>query len=288
MKFHTAAILLSASLGYATAFTVCTKSIISTSPTTASCTPAATTTTLASSKEDGGGWYDDYDDFVQKLDFDDGGWDGGANAPFDQASSPRGRGGRGSSGRGGRSPGGRGNRGRGGWGRDNFGGGGGGGDGGNDYSRDPSDTSSVDEAAVNGLISQRTSFRRQGMFDEADRVRDSLMNEFGVTVWDKDRVWTTEGNRPSGGGRRDGGRDGGRDRFGGGGRCVTLILLMCTIETFVVDIDMILLAHVYPLPSIFFQRWPRRTWRPRWQRPRWQRTRTQRVWTRLHSNWKSH
>ena len=59
---------------------------------------------LSSSKGDGndgggggGGWYDDYDDFVSKLDFEGGGWDSGADSPYESSSdNNRGRrGGRG-------------------------------------------------------------------------------------------------------------------------------------------------------------------------------------------------
>jgi hypothetical protein len=139
---------------------------------------------------------------VQTLDFSDGGWDGGANAPFEQTSDGSRRFGKNRAPRGGR-----------------------GGDNSlNDYTRDPSDSSSVDDGAVNDLLSQRNLYRRKGMFDEADGIRDKLLNIHGVTVWDKDRVWTTapQTGRGGGGGRgkRDGGRGGrggGRgDRFGGG------------------------------------------------------------------------
>ena len=53
--------------------------------------------------------------------------------------------------------------------------------------------------------------RRQGMFDEADSIRDELLNVHGVTVWDRDRVWTTAA------GSRGGGRGGGRGGRGGRG-----------------------------------------------------------------------
>lgn len=148
-------------------------------------TTATIATALSSSSNnnnDDSGWYDDYDDFVQKLDFEnDSGWDSGADVPFDGSydnagNSRRGRGG----GRGGRgSRGGRG--GRGGRGSFNRGGNYGGGVG-HDYQRDPNDFGSVDEGVVNDLLSQRLQFRKRKMFDEADNIRDDLLNVHGVTM----------------------------------------------------------------------------------------------------------
>ena len=145
----------------------------------ATTTATTTTTALSSSSNDNNddsGWYDDYDDFVQKLDFEnDSGWDSGADVPFDGSdnagNSRRGRGG----GRGGR---GRGGGGRGNFNRGNYGGGG----VGHDYQRDPNDFGSVDEGVVNDLLSQRLQFRKRKMFDEADDIRDELLNVHGVTM----------------------------------------------------------------------------------------------------------
>lgn len=140
-------------------------------------TATATTTTLSSNSnnnDDDSGWYDDYDDFVQKLDFEnDSGWDSGADVPFDGSydnagNSRRGRGGGGRGGRGG---------GRGNFNRGNYGGG-----VGHDYQRDPNDFGSVDERVVNDLLSQRLQFRKRKMFDEADDIRDELLNVHGVTM----------------------------------------------------------------------------------------------------------
>jgi hypothetical protein len=187
---------------------------------TARAAAAATQLAAKGDNDDDGGWYDDYDDFVQKLDFEkDSGWDSGADAPFDNS-----RGG----GRGGGGGGGRGGRGRGGGGRGSFGyassrssssGG-----IGHDYQRDPNDFGNVDEKVVNELLSTRLQYRKRKMFDQADDVRDELLNVHGVTVWDRDLMWTTQ--RGSGGGERGRGRErGGQDRFdrsggrgGGGGR----------------------------------------------------------------------
>lgn len=137
-----------------------------------------------------------------KLDFNDGGWDNSPSS-YDR---PR------SGGGGGRSGGARASR-------NDY----------NDYSRDPSDTSPIDESLITNLLSQRTDMRRKGMFDEADNIRDELMNVHGVTVWDRDRVWTTKSGAVRGGGRgggrgdrggrrRGGGRGGGRGRGSGRGR----------------------------------------------------------------------
>ena len=151
-------------------------------------------------KGDDGGWFDDYDDFVSNLDFEGGEWDKGADAPFEGGDS---RGGGYES------------RGRGG------GGGGGGGygnygnnSGGHDYTRDPSDSGgSVDETAVNELLASRLNYRKKRMYDAADDIRDELQNVHGVSVWDRDLMWSVGGRRNGGGG---GG--GGRERGGGGGR----------------------------------------------------------------------
>lgn len=144
-------------------------------------------------------WFDGYDDFVKTL--DDGTTSGGNNS-------------RGGGGGGGdrRQEYGRGGRG----GQASFGGNGGG-YGGHDYSRHPNDTDSVDVAAVNAMLTDRLECRKRGEFDQADAIRDALRDEFGVSVWDKERTWTTNPGNPRGGGDR-GGR-GGRDREGrGGGR----------------------------------------------------------------------
>jgi hypothetical protein len=64
--------------------------------------------------------------------------------------------------------------------------------------------------------------RRKGMFDEADNIRNELLSVHGVTVWDKDRVWTTKAGAGAGGarggGRGDRGARGGRGGRRDGGR----------------------------------------------------------------------
>jgi len=168
----------------------------------------------------GDGWFDDYDDFVDKLDFEGGGWDSGADSPFDgdgrssDSYSSRGGGGRGR-GRGG------GGRGRGmTWDRD-FGRN----SNGHDYIRDTSrDTTPVDETAVNRLLSDRLHYRKKRMFDAADDMRDELLNVHGVTVWDKDRTWTTG----RGGADTRGGRGGGRGTYNFVLRYKKCAHMMCT------------------------------------------------------------
>lgn len=176
----------------------------------------STTTALPSSKDDDGDdWFDGYDDFVEKIDF---------NAPSKIESN-----------RGGRSSGGGENRRGGGGGGESYGGGGSSrsnsgrgsshyNSGGHDYERDASDTGSVDEGAVNELLASRLYYRKSQDYDAADGIRDELLNVHGVTVWDKDLTWTTKSAgyvaRGRGGGGGRGGRGGGRgDRDGGrGGR----------------------------------------------------------------------
>ncbi|CAB9525689.1 expressed unknown protein [Seminavis robusta] len=108
-------------------------------------------------------------------------------------------------------------------------GGGGGGFPSHDYERDwDADQSNVDEAQVDRLIAQRLQARKRGNYDQADAIRDELMDDHGVSVWDKDRLWrsgcsSSGSGRKWGGGRNDndnnGGynndRRGGRERYGG-------------------------------------------------------------------------
>jgi cysteinyl-tRNA synthetase len=98
-----------------------------------------------------------------------------------------------------------------------------GGGGPHDYTRDPSDGSNVDEARVNRLIEERLTARKTGQFDQADALRDELLNNHGVTVWDKDKVWrsgcSASGSGMKGGSRRVGERsDNARGRGAGAGR----------------------------------------------------------------------
>eukprot|EP00977_Amphora_coffeiformis_P020193 scaffold8005_cov275-Amphora_coffeaeformis.AAC.11 len=82
------------------------------------------------------------------------------------------------------------------------GGGGGGGGGYHDYQRDvDADNSNVNLAAVDGLIAERLQCRKTGRFDEADAIRDQLLEEHGVRVLDREKMWRSGCSR-SGSGRQ--------------------------------------------------------------------------------------
>jgi cysteinyl-tRNA synthetase len=160
---------------------------------------------LSSSKSDDlDDWYADFDpaDYDSAAETGSGG--GGGGTSYSDGGGGRGDGGGGGGGR-------------------SYGGGGGGSytADGHDYTRDTSrDTSNVDETAVNALIADRLSARKTGQFETADAIRDRLLDDYGVSVWDKDRQWRTGSSRSgSGMGGRGGGRGGGGrgDRFGGRG-----------------------------------------------------------------------
>jgi hypothetical protein len=147
----------------------------------------------SSNADDGGSFFDDYDDFVEKLNFNDGGWDNSAAAVGNDnyRGSDRGRG-RGGENR--RS-------------RDNYSGGG----DGHDYSRDTSRDNTVIPTEslqiINSLLASRLDARRSRNFDEADAIRDTLTNDHGVSVWDKDKTWSTgAGGGAGGAGRFDSSR----------------------------------------------------------------------------------
>jgi len=81
--------------------------------------------------------------------------------------------------------------------------------------RSPEDVVSPtdDVAAIDSLLGERLRSKLRRDFDTADSIRYTLEKDYGVTVWDKEKIWTT-----SSGGRRPGRGSGGRDRRGGGGR----------------------------------------------------------------------
>jgi len=82
-----------------------------------------------------------------------------------------------------------------------------------DYTRDTSmDNSNVDLNEVNYLISERLILRKSRRFDEADAMRDELMEKHGVMVQDKESMWRS-GCSNSGSGRHwstEGRKDKGR------------------------------------------------------------------------------
>ncbi len=74
---------------------------------------------------------------------------------------------------------------------------------------------------IDELLSSRLEARKRRAFDEADAIRDVLSTVHGVSVWDKDRTWSTGGGGGGGGGRERGSfdrSDGGGGRGGRGGR----------------------------------------------------------------------
>ena len=68
------------------------------------------------------------------------------------------------------------------------------------FERAPEDTGRVDLDKVNFILSQRVEAKRASDFPAADRLRDQLRDELGVTVMDRDRLWWCTS------GQRDGGR----------------------------------------------------------------------------------
>lgn len=84
--------------------------------------------------------------------------------------------------------------------------GGGGYGGGHDYTRDTyRDNSNVDEDAVNTLLAERVQAKKTRDFDTADAIRDQLMTEYSVGVFDRERTWRT-GCSNSGSGMKGRGR----------------------------------------------------------------------------------
>lgn len=138
----------------------------------------------------GGSFFDDYDDFVEKLNFEDGGWDNGGAAVASTGSNGNHRGG---------------DRGRGDDRRRgiDYGGGADGHDYSRDTSRDDASIPADEMSVINELLSSRLDARRSRNFDEADAIRETLTNDHGVTVWDKDKTWSTGGfGRAAAGGSR--------------------------------------------------------------------------------------
>lgn len=82
---------------------------------------------------------------------------------------------------------------------------------GHDYVRDTSnDNSNVDIDAVNSMLGERLRARKQGDFKTADAIRDELVADYKVTVFDKDKIWVTGYRRGIESANRGGtrGRDG--------------------------------------------------------------------------------
>jgi cysteinyl-tRNA synthetase len=66
---------------------------------------------------------------------------------------------------------------------------------GHDYQYDTSGSDAPDDdldiERIDTLISDRARARGDGRFDEADEIRDILLDDFGVVVNDRDKVWST-------------------------------------------------------------------------------------------------
>jgi cysteinyl-tRNA synthetase len=103
---------------------------------------------------------------------------------------------------------------------------------GHEYERDISaDNSNVDVDEINALIADRFAARGAGQFEEADSIRDRLLDEHGVMIFDKEKKWRSGCSRSGSGMRlrtRNEGRERGRDRdfkardFGPNGHDYTL------------------------------------------------------------------
>jgi cysteinyl-tRNA synthetase len=71
---------------------------------------------------------------------------------------------------------------------------------GHDYVRDTkADNSNVDVDAVNQLISDRLTMKKKGRFEEADRIRNDLLESHGVLIRDKDQKWRSGCSRSGSG-----------------------------------------------------------------------------------------
>eukprot|EP00526_Cylindrotheca_closterium_P007694 CAMPEP_0113638218 /NCGR_PEP_ID=MMETSP0017_2-20120614/20011_1 /TAXON_ID=2856 /ORGANISM="Cylindrotheca closterium" /LENGTH=668 /DNA_ID=CAMNT_0000549295 /DNA_START=47 /DNA_END=2053 /DNA_ORIENTATION=- /assembly_acc=CAM_ASM_000147 len=69
-----------------------------------------------------------------------------------------------------------------------------------DYERDvAADNSNVDLDEVNYLLAERLSYRRTRRFEEADAIRDELLDKHGVMVRDKESTWRSGCSRSGSG-----------------------------------------------------------------------------------------
>jgi cysteinyl-tRNA synthetase len=69
-----------------------------------------------------------------------------------------------------------------------------------DYSRDEAaDNSNVDLDTINDLIGQRLRMKKTGQFDDADAIRNQLLDEHGVLIRDRDRKWRSGCSRSGSG-----------------------------------------------------------------------------------------
>lgn len=136
---------------------------------------------------DNDGWFDDYDTFVSKLNFKD--WDDEkSKLPNKEKGVVTGN----------RRPsrgdyvnihprGGKTNR-------------------GHDFTRSPDDDTShmVDLEVIDKLLAERIACKRRSDFTSADKIRDKLLEDHGVVLWDKERIWTTNQDSRGGSARHRG------------------------------------------------------------------------------------
>lgn len=59
------------------------------------------------------------------------------------------------------------------------------------YYRQEGDTGSVDEARVEALLEERNALRKDRNWNAADRLRDKIYSQFGVTIQDNEKIWHT-------------------------------------------------------------------------------------------------
>jgi cysteinyl-tRNA synthetase len=148
----------------------------------------------SASRDDNDGWFDDYDNFVSKLNFKE--WDNEVTTrtkiekrvSLDNRRSSsvdykniRNRGGPISRG--------------------------------HDFSRSPDDDLSrdVDVEAIDSLLAERIACKRRSDFSTADKIRERLLEDHGVVLWDKEKIWTTNRNSKGGSARHRG-----NGRYAGG------------------------------------------------------------------------
>ena len=65
-----------------------------------------------------------------------------------------------------------------------------------EYQRGDDGGAPIDESLVSELIAARTSLRQARNFKAADNVREDL-RRMGVSLWDRDRMWTVGDSPPS-------------------------------------------------------------------------------------------
>ena len=71
------------------------------------------------------------------------------------------------------------------------------------YTRDPNDKddqyegSKLDVLKINKLLVKRSEYKKKSFFQKADSIRDYLESQFGVSINDKTRIWSTQWTQKS-------------------------------------------------------------------------------------------